>query len=125
VSSDHEYTVLGRFDPSDPGDPYRDAATLATLTARGSSPSEPTHFIHHLRFTEEQQARDAALALTEHLGYRTRGFAPDATVHQWRVWAETDREPTIENVRRMRQVMLTAAERYDGDYDGWEAEVQP
>jgi hypothetical protein len=34
------------------------------------------------------------------------------------------RVPVIENVRRMRQVMLTAGVRYGGDYDGWEAAVQ-
>jgi hypothetical protein len=25
----------------------------------------------------------------------------------------------------MRQVMLAAAERYGGEYDGWEAAIQP
>jgi hypothetical protein len=123
MSSDHEYTVLGRLDPNDPDDPDGDALTLAALASRGSSMSKPTHFIHYLRFTEEGQAREAAKALAEHLGYRTRtrSFAP----LYWKVWAETEREPSIENVRRMRQVMLTAAERYGGDYDGWEAAVQP
>jgi hypothetical protein len=125
MSSDHEYTVLGRLDRNDPDDPDGDALTLAALASRGSSMSNPTHFIHYLRFTEEGQAREAAKALAEHLGYHTRGFAPDAADPWWKVWAETEREPSIENVRRMRQVMLIAAERYGGDYDGWEAAVQP
>jgi Regulator of ribonuclease activity B len=124
MSSDSEYTVLGRFDPNDPDDPDGDTATLAALAASGSDMSKPTHFIHYLSFTEQEHAQEAAKALNEHLGYRTRGFGPDTEVPHWSVWAEIEREPTIENVRRMRQVMLTAAERYDGEYDGWEAEVQ-
>ena len=125
MSSDHEFTVVGRFDPSDPEDPDGDLATLAALTAQGSDLSAATHIIHYLAFSDEQQARAAGQALAEQLGYRVRGFAPSSDSPRWSVHAETDRVPTIENIRRMRQVMLTAAERFDGAYEGWEAAVQP
>jgi hypothetical protein len=123
VSGDNEYTELARFDPGDPEDPNGDLATLAALAANGSDLSKPTHFIHYLTFADGEWAREAGQALAG-IGYRVRGFAPDSHVPHWRVRAETERVPAIENVRRMRQVMLTAAERYHGDYDGWEAAVQ-
>jgi hypothetical protein len=125
MSGDNEYTVLGRFDPEAQDDPDGDVSTLAALAAQGSDLSKPTHFIHYLTFSDEAQARAAGKALAEQLGYRVRGFGPDGEVHHWSLWVEIDREPTIDNVRRMRQVMETAATRYDGAYDGWEAAVQP
>jgi Regulator of ribonuclease activity B len=105
MSSDHEFSVVGRFDPSDPDDPDGDFATLAALAAQGSDLSAPTHFIHYIAFSDEQLARAAGKALAEQLGYRVRGFAPDSDSPRWSIHAETNRIPTIENVRRMRSVM--------------------
>jgi Regulator of ribonuclease activity B len=121
---DSEFTVVGRFDPSDPGDPDGDAATLSALAASGSDLSRPTTFIHYLSFLAEENATAAGRALAEELGYRVQGFAPEANIPDWGVQAEVEREPTLENVRRMRQVMAVAAERFHGDYDGWEAAIQ-
>jgi hypothetical protein len=125
MSSDYEFTVVDRFDPADRDDPDGDLATLAALAAQGSDLSAATHFIHYLAFSDEQQARAAGKTLAEQLGYRVRGFGPGPDSPRLSVHAETDRVPTIENVRRMRQVMLTAAERFGGEYEGWEAAVQP
>jgi hypothetical protein len=124
VNSGYEYRELGRFDPEDTDDPGGDAATLTALAAHGSDLSRPTNFIHYLTFSEEAQAVAAGRALAEELGYRVRGFAPDAEVPHWSIQAEIEREPTIQNVHRMRQVMVVAAERYNGEYDGWEAAIQ-
>jgi Regulator of ribonuclease activity B len=124
VDAEYEYTPLGRFDPADPEDPDGDAATLAALAAQGANMAEPTEFIHYLRFQDENHARAAAQALAEQLGYNCTGFEPDAAVPYWCVRAETERVPTLENVRRMRQVMQVAAERFDAEYDGWEAAVR-
>jgi hypothetical protein len=124
MNGDYEYRPLGRFEPGDPEDPDGDAATLAALAAQGANLAEPTGFIHYLRFEDEDHARAAAQALAEQVGYNCRGFEPEAAVPYWSVWAETERVPTLENVRRMRQVMLVAAERFDGEYGGWEAAVR-
>lgn len=124
MSSDSGYSVVGRFDPADSNDPDGDHATLAALAAHGNDLSLATHFIHFLAFSDEQKARAAGKALAEQLGYRVRGFGPGVDALGWSVHAETDCVPTIENVRRMRQVMETAAERYGGEYEGWEAAVQ-
>ena len=124
MSDDSGLSVVGGFDPNDSGDPDGDLATLAALAGYPSDMSKATHFIHFLNFPEEDQAWAAGEELAEHRGVRTRGFGPDEDESDWSVWAETEEVPTIDNVRRMRQVMVEVAERHAGSYDGWEAAVQ-
>jgi len=40
------------------------------------------------------------------------------------VMAEREEVPTLENVERMRTALALVAEEHDGEYDGWEAQVQ-
>lgn len=118
-----DFTELARF-ADDANDPHGDEATLHQLANQGVDLSEPTNFRHYLSFADETDATMAGQALANDLGYRVRAFAPQAAEQLWTLIAETEREPSLDKVDRMRRVMQTAAVRFNGRYDGWEAAVQ-
>jgi hypothetical protein len=118
-----DFEVVGRFTPGDPADPDGDRATLRALEEGGGDLSKPTEFIHYLYFPDRERALEAARLIHEELGYTARGRSPEDPSEQWLVLAEREQVPTLENVERMRQALTTAAERFGGEYDGWEAAV--
>ena len=117
------FKKIGEFDSSDPADPFGDQATLRKLADTGSDLSQETGFFHTISFLEESSMAAAGRAIRENLGYGVRGFAPDGS-ERCTLRVQIERVPTLDNVLRMRQIMTVAAERFAGEYDGWEAAVR-
>jgi Regulator of ribonuclease activity B len=112
-----DFTELDRFPSGD--DETADLMVLERLQQHGADLSKKTEVIHYLYFDDEASARAAAEQLAE-LGYTSQGRPSESS---FLLMAERDEVPSIENVCRMRQVMETAADRFGGEYDGWEAAV--
>jgi Regulator of ribonuclease activity B len=121
---DDQYRILQSFDPDDPNDPNGDRLTLASLASAGSDLTKPTQFIHFLTFNDEEHSDAAGRALAGDLGYGVIKVPPHSNGQLWSLHATVARIPTLENVSRMRRVMEAAAERYGGQYEGWEAAIQ-
>jgi hypothetical protein len=112
-----DFTELEKF-PGDESD-AADLQVLEQLRHHGADLSKATHVVHYLYFEDEKTARTVGEQLAG-LGYACKGQPSDDS---FALIAERDEVPSIENVRRMRQVMEVAAERFGGEYDGWEAAV--
>jgi len=78
--------------------------------------------LHYLYFPEKRAAEEAAVEL------RSLGFSAEdrlgADGVNWLVLARQELVPSEEAIATARQQMEEIARRGDGEYDGWEAEVQ-
>jgi len=119
-----DFKKIGEFDSSDPADPFGDRATLRKLADAGSDLSQETSFLHTLCFPEESSMVAAGWAIRENLGYGVQGSASNRWPERYTLRVQIERIPTLDNVIRMRQIMTVAAERFAGEYDGWEAAVR-
>jgi hypothetical protein len=118
------FEKIGEFDSSDPADPFGDQATLRKLADAGSDLTQETSFLHTLSFSDESSMIAAGRAIRESLGYGVQGSASDRSPEHYTLHVRIERIPTPDNVIRMRQIMTVAAERFAGEYDGWEAAVR-
>ena len=82
------------------------------------------HTIHHyLYFPTKKAATDVATILRGQ-GFRTEDrLGAEGT--DWLVLASHDMVPSSEDFGSIRELMEDLACKKDGDYDGWEIEVQP
>lgn len=79
-------------------------------------------FLHYLYFPKKHGATGAAAELRS-LGFRTEErLGADGT--NWLVIARHEVVPSDEMISTARQVMENLTRNCNGEYDGWEAEVQ-
>jgi hypothetical protein len=106
-----------------------DQQVLEQLRAHGSDLTKPTDIINYLYIPRLADAKN----LAEHLsrgGYAVEvreplGRLPDGTTEsRYSVVLHITEVPSIANIRRMRRLLNDIAQRFNGDYDGWEAQVQ-
>jgi len=124
VMMSENFKKIGEFDSSDPADPFGDQATLRKLADVGSDLSQETSFLHTISFAEESSMVAAGRAIRENLGYGVQGFVPEGSPQRYILRVRIERIPTRDNVLRMRRIMTVTAERFAGEYDGWEAAVR-
>jgi hypothetical protein len=100
-----------------------DRRTLEQLREAGADLSRPTLFKHFLVFRAEGSA-DASHRWLKHRGYLGHVARPQRPQEPWAVIVQNQGIPSPPSIARMRAVMEATANRYGGEYDGWEAEVQ-
>lgn len=106
-----------------------DEAVLRALQERGSDLTKATDIINYLYIPSLADAQNIEAHLTRG-GYQVEVREPlerlsDGTVESsYSVLIHITELPNIANIRKMRQLMDTLADRFDGRYDGWEAQIQ-
>ena len=98
-----------------------DADALRELTA-ASKPGAKHTLVHYLYLPDRRLAAGVIEQLRRH-GFQTEDRLGADRVN-WLVLARQDVVPTEESVAETRQLMERLAAEVDGEYDGWEAEVQ-
>jgi len=100
-----------------------DAKTLKALVEAGSDLSKPHEINHWLYFPSESNARAAAKDLSAaEFSIVAVGQAEDLT--HWRVRILKTIVPTLEDLEQQSAFLETLAQRHDGEYDGWETQVE-
>jgi hypothetical protein len=99
-----------------------DDLTLKQLQAAGSNLAKSTEVVNYLYFHKEKDALKATSKLTDG-GYTVKG--PSRTSEGYLVVARSYFVPNAENIASLRRVMESIAGECHGDYDGWEAAVNP
>jgi len=109
-----------------------DRSVLAALADAGSNLDKPAHTIHFLYFKSMDAAKSAAGHL-QAAGYQNLRVRRAPTKSLWKRWfgpheyscvAETHAVPSEESVFATTDRMNALAEKFGGDYDGWEASVE-
>ncbi len=106
-----------------------DESLLRELHDHGSDLSKPTDIVFYLYIPDKNDANAAASEL------RTRGFQSDvgaplgkfpngATGNRWSVISHLTAIPTVTAIYSASMKMEKLADRYSGEFDGWEAAVQ-
>lgn len=112
----------GRRAPKTPAD--ADRLALRQLQSLGADLTKPRHVIHFLYFQDGGASHRAAEAIEE-AGYSTKVVEPDERFREWRVHAEATRVMSETTVDGFRSWFEQVAERWGGEYDGWEAARTP
>jgi hypothetical protein len=100
-----------------------DQQTLEQLRSAGSDLSK-THTIQFYLYVPSRQDATAAATSLQASDFDTV-VKQGADGHNWLCLAQKSMTPTIENLTEVRQVFKALATRYRGEYDGWEAAVEP
>jgi len=106
-----------------------DEGVLQQLRADGSDLTKKTDIVNYLYIPSLKDAKHIA----EHLsraGYEVEvreplGRRPDGEIEsRYSLLIHITEVPSIDNIRRIRHLLDKLAQRFNGDYDGWEAQVQ-
>ena len=111
-------TTIGQEDMSP------DAKTLKALVDAGSDLTKPHEFNHWFYFSSELNAQAAAKDLIA-AGYSIDMVGQTDDRKQWRVLALNTIVPNLPDVEKQSAFLERLAHRHDGDYDGWETQVEP
>jgi hypothetical protein len=117
---------LVRTIPNDPD--VGDAAVISELKKAGSDVTRAASVIHYLYVPSQEAAHEAATALCRH-GFTTAVSEPaNAAANSepggaWGVIALEKAVPSALHLRRVRPIFIALAQKYGGDYDGWEASI--
>jgi regulator of ribonuclease activity B len=99
-----------------------DRATLAALAQAGSKLAEPHQVRHFLYFGTKRGAKKAAREIARS-GYSSE-VSPGASTEDWLLLATHTLTPSVEAIRSTREFLEGVADRFGGEYDGWEAQVE-
>lgn len=119
------YPISNNYGSVDSGDQQ----VLEQLRAHGSDLTKRTDIINYLYIPRLADANNVydhlsragyAVEVREPLGRLRDG----ETESRYSVLIHITEVPSIANIRRMRRLMNDLAQRFNGDYDGWEAQVQ-
>jgi hypothetical protein len=99
-----------------------DAQVIESLRANGSDLTKPHPIRYYLYFTQEPSARAAASEL-ERLWYKIDRLSPGPKKGQWGIIANKPTVPSMPVVSQITRDLNALAQRYQGEYDGWEAAV--
>jgi regulator of RNase E activity RraB len=112
------YEVLDGFDSPAEGD----RLVLEQLLKRGANLSKVRHVVHYFYFSEEPDRLRAEIQL-QGAGYKTR-FGVDVPNDQpYCLIAERTGLVNDELIRDERERLTQIAEEANGEYDGWEAQL--
>jgi regulator of RNase E activity RraB len=104
-------------------------SVLQQLRADGSDLTKKTDIVNYLYIPSLKDAEQIA----EHLsraGYEVEVREPQRRLtdgeieSRYSVLIHITEKPSIDNIRRIRHLMDQLAQRFNGDYDGWETRVQ-
>jgi len=107
-----------------------DEAILRGLREHGSDLTKATDIINYLYIPSLADAQNIAEHLTRG-GYQVElreplGRLPNGEVEsRYSVLIHVTDVPSIASIKKMRELMDSLAHRFHGEYDGWEAQVQP
>lgn len=110
-----------------------DLEVLRVLAASGSNLNKPAHIIHYLYFPLKKSARSAAAELVD-MGYEVFRVHRSPTESMWQrlfgprqysCIVESHYVPSEDRVFAASDCMTAMAARFGGEYDGWEASVEP
>jgi len=114
------YEVIEEYDSSEPAD--GDRLVLEQLVAMGADLSKSRHVVHYFYFPNDQ-ARDAAEGQLRLKGYQTRHGVASPEPNLKSLIAERHGIVNDREIDEERAVLTGIAEAGDGDYDGWEAQL--
>jgi hypothetical protein len=99
-----------------------DTVVLEQLREVGADLSKPRDARFYLYVRTGEDAEAAAASVREH-GYEVEvsPAAGELTEHPWLVLANRDLVVDEDSIEEARRLFDGLAERYSGDYDGWEA----
>lgn len=109
-------------------DDANDENVITQLRARGSDLTKRTDIVFYLYIPGLRDARAAASTLNGH-GFSAEvegplGRLPDGSYEsRYSVVTHIEEVPSMENLRKDRRLYKLLAQRYKGEYDGWEAAV--
>lgn len=118
--------ALGHYSSTDEGD----EAVLQQLQLHGSNLKKPTDIVNYLYIRNLTDATNLSDRL-QRAGYQVDirepiGGVPNGDVEpRYSVVLHLTEVPSIQNIRKMRALMNDLAHRVNGDYGGWEAQIQP
>lgn len=98
-----------------------DAAVIAQIKRLKPNMSKPCPIRFFLYFTTEEGALNSAIEL------RKQDFTVDVVSstgkYHWLCLALKELNPEITALTTLRGIMVELAQKYQGEYDGWEAEI--
>jgi regulator of RNase E activity RraB len=100
-----------------------DRQSIEQLRTAGSDLSKPHTIQFHLRVPSQKDANAAATELQA--GDYDTAVRQDRDGRNWLCVAQKSMTPTIENLSGARRMFMDLAARYHGEYDGWDAAVEP
>jgi len=107
-----------------PKGPAMDAADLQSvnkLKQAGSNLEKPHVLEFHLNMATEQEAKLAQRELNAQ-GYRTATLGPDGQNPGWLLVSTKSLVPSPEELAAQRAQMTELAGKYNGHYNGWDAD---
>jgi len=112
----HEYQETGSFDTVEEGD----RRVLAHMRAQGTDFSKSRHVRHFHFFPDETLATGAREEIVAN-GYEAQQYRSAKDPNTWVVLSERTGLVNESEVARERFLMQAMAEKFEGEYDGWEA----
>jgi hypothetical protein len=103
---------------------YKDIALLGQMLKQGADLNKPRHALYYLYF-RTQEAADSAAGDSREAGYSCEVREPlPAYPDQWSLVCERrDAVLDIPGVRQADDLFQGIADRFEGEFDGWEAAV--
>jgi hypothetical protein len=98
-----------------------DAAVVALIEKRGPGLSKPCPINFYLYFSSEEAALKSAMELRK-MDFSAE-VVPSAGSKNWLCLASRAMIPEPSRLVDLRSAMVVIAMRYEGEYDGWEAEI--
>lgn len=100
-----------------------DRETLDAMKKHGADLSKPTEISFYLYFPAEDDAENAAAELRRS-GYGAEVRPPLPNFDEWLCYASREMVPTPKGIDDARSELESLADRFGGDFDGWEAAVR-
>jgi hypothetical protein len=100
-----------------------DRETLDAMKAHGADLTKPTEISFYLYFPAEDDAENAAAALRRS-GYTAEVRPPLPDFDEWLCYATREMVPSATGIDHARSELESLANRFGGDFDGWEAEIR-
>lgn len=100
-----------------------DRETLDAMKAHGADLSKPTEISFYLYFPAEDDAESAAAELRRS-GYEAEVRPPLPNFDEWLCYATREMLPSPEGIDNVRSELESLADKFGGDFDGWEAEIR-
>lgn len=114
------YEVVDEYDSSEPAE--GDRLVLEQLVAMGADLSNSRHVVHYFYFPNDV-ARDAAESQLRLKGYRTRHGVQAPAPNPKSLIAERHGLVDGKTIEEERFIFTAIAEAGNGEYDGWEAQL--
>jgi Regulator of ribonuclease activity B len=98
-----------------------DQKAREALTQQGLDPSSQLSYTHYLYFRSEDDASSAAAELEADFDVKTQ--SPRGGIDEWAVLAHQSAALDEPSLTALEAKLMAVAERWRGEYDGWEVAV--